>query len=412
MKNYFRPRRTASPNFYENENHPHDFLESSHKGPAIEVLNSYPPQLRVNGTTIPWPANSTPQEAYEMHLRGKKEKQLGPGSQTHSKEHIVLANNTTHSQLHPLRKQYLENRLNEIAYQERIQTMQDSFTTTMYGTKNYTEEKNNIINELNRNSAQERTSQPNKIPSSSKKENFTPAPPDEPSDFDRRKELWEEQNRWKEFQKSRYEGQSAVQPNGPNAFERLGIPDPKNPPESISASDKAKRDFYKFPQPNGQTTEEWKKKNEEWRNTPRKDKDGNIIGSELRCNTVSGRELSKLGIDVAKDANMNTIIEGMEQSGDWADLPVDKNGNTDHATALKLAQEGYIVAATEKGEKNGHAALLTGKERDSAAWNGKVPEVYGSVNGKTAKAEGISHHWQAKDKNNIKYKIYRYKRPI
>ena len=109
---------------------------------------------------------------------------------------------------------------------------------------------------------------------------------------------------------------------------------------------------------------------------------------------------------------MNTIIEGMEQSGDWADLPVDKNGNTDHAIALKLAQEGYIVAATVKGEKNGHAALLTGKERDSAAWNGKVPEVYGSVNGKTAKAEGISHHWQAKDKNNIKYKIYRYKRPI
>lgn len=131
----------------------------------------------------------------------------------------------------------------------------------------------------------------------------------------------------------------------------MGIPDPKNPPESISASDKAKRDFYKFPQPNGQTTQEWEKKNEEWRNTPRKDKDGNIIGSELRCNTVFGRELSKLGIDVAKDANMNTIIEGMEQSGDWADLPVDKNGNTDHATALKLAQEGYIVAATEKGEK-------------------------------------------------------------
>ena len=118
----------------------------------------------------------TAQEAYEMYLRGKKEKQLGPGSQTHSKEHIVLANNTTHSQPHPLRKQYLENRLNEIAYQERIQTMQDSFTTTMYGTKNYTEEKNNIINELNRNSAQERTSQPNKIPSSSKKENFTPSP--------------------------------------------------------------------------------------------------------------------------------------------------------------------------------------------------------------------------------------------
>ena len=77
MKNYFKPRRTASPDFYENENHPHDFLERLHKGPAIEVLNSYPPQLRVNGTTILWPANSTPQEAYEMYLRGKR-KTVGP----------------------------------------------------------------------------------------------------------------------------------------------------------------------------------------------------------------------------------------------------------------------------------------------------------------------------------------------
>lgn len=64
----------------------------------------------------------------------------------------------------------------EIAYQERTQTMQDSFTTALYGTKNYTEEKNRIINELNRNSAQENTSQQNQTPSASKKENFTSAP--------------------------------------------------------------------------------------------------------------------------------------------------------------------------------------------------------------------------------------------
>ena len=202
---------------------------------------------------------------------GKKEKQLGPGSQTHSKEHIVLANNTTHSQLHPLRKQYLENRLNEITYQERIQTMQDSFTTTMYGTKNYTEEKNNIINELNRNSAQERTSQPNKIPSSSKKENFTPAPPDEPSDFDRRKELWEEQNRWKEFQKSRYEGQSAAQPNEPNAFERLGIPDPQESSrEYFPHLTKPRGIFINSRNQTDKTTEEWEKEKRRMAQYPQK----------------------------------------------------------------------------------------------------------------------------------------------
>ena len=315
-------------------------------------------------------------------------------------------------QLHPLRKQYLENCLKDIDYQERQQAAQDDFTTRMYGKKDYTEEKNNIINELNRNSTQERTSQQNKTPLASKEENFTPAPPDEPSDFDRRKKLWEEQNKWDEFQKSQHKGQSVARANEPNAFERLGITDPKNPPESISESDKAKRDFYKFPQSNGTSTEEWNKKNEEWRNTPRKDKDGNILGSQLRCNTTFGRELSKLGIDVEKDASMNDVIDCMDKSGDWANLPTDKKGHPDHKEATKLAKEGYIVVATEKGKEHGHAAILTGKEVESGTWKGKVPEVYGSVNGKPAKAEGISIHWQAKDKNNIEYKVYRDKRPI
>ncbi len=51
-------------------------------------------------------------------------------------------------QLHPLRKQYLENRLKDIDYQERTQTMQDNFTTAMYGKKDYTQEKNNIMQKL------------------------------------------------------------------------------------------------------------------------------------------------------------------------------------------------------------------------------------------------------------------------
>lgn len=334
--------------------------------------------------------------------------------------------------LHPLRRQYLENRLKDIDYQERQQMMQDSFTTAMYGKKDYSEERNEIMRELNRDSERQFVSEQKEESSSgspntpsdessadSGKENtipskseFIPAEPDESSDFDRRKELWEEQNRWNQFQKLRYEGQSVAHPDEPNAFERLGIPDPKNPPESISESDKAKRDFYKFSPPNGTSTEEWNKKNEEWRNTPRKDKDGNILGSQLRCNTTFGRELSKLGINVEKDASMNEVIDRMDKSGDWANLPTDKNGNPDHKEATKLAKEGYIVVATEKGKEHGHAAILTGKEAESGTWKGKVPEVYGSVNGKPAKSEGISHHWQAKDKNNIKYKVYRYKRPI
>ena len=315
-------------------------------------------------------------------------------------------------QLHPLRKQYLENRLKDIDYQERQQATQDDFTTRMYGKKDYAEERHNILQELNGKSAKQFTNeQQEQLPSESKP-TFTPAAPDEPSDFDRRKELWENQKRWDEFQKSQHEGQSVDDSTKPNAFERLGVPDPKNPQESISEADKNRRDFYKFPQPNGQSTEAWDRANEYLRNTPREDKEHNIIGSEIRCNTTIGRELSKLGIDVEKGVNMNKIIDGMDKSGDWANLPTDKNGNPDHKEATKLAKEGYIVVATEKGKEHGHAAILTGKEQSSTQWQGKVPEVYGSVNGKPAKSEGISHHWQAKDKNNIKYKVYRYKRPI
>ncbi|MBO7237960.1 MAG: hypothetical protein J6U96_01540 [Elusimicrobiaceae bacterium] len=314
--------------------------------------------------------------------------------------------------LHPLRKQYLENRLKDLDYQERQQMMQDSFTTAIYGKKDYSEERNEIMRELNRDSERQFVSEQKEQNTAPSKPEFTPAAPDEPSDFDRRKELWENQKRWDEFQKSQHEGQSVNDSTKPNAFERLGVPDPKNPQESISEADKNRRDFYKFPQPNGQSTEAWDRANEYLRNTPREDKEHNIIGSEIRCNTTIGRELSKLGIDVEKGVNMNKIIDGMDKSGDWANLPTDKNGNPDHKEATKLAKEGYIVVATEKGKEHGHAAILTGKEAESGTWKGKVPKVYGSVNGKPAKSEGISNHWQAKDKNNIKYKVYRYKRPI
>lgn len=253
----------------------------SKNAPTIEFLPSYPPKYRINGQIVLVPKGMMPEEYYKRYMEGNSDEK--------DKEQQFLTE--SNEGLHPLRKQYLENRLNAIAYQERTQTMQDNFTTAMYGRKDYTEEKNNIINELNRNSTEEPTHQLNKTLSDSKEENFTPAPPDEPSDFDRRKELWEDQNRWNEFQKSRYEGQSVAQPKEPNAFERLGIADPKNPPESIAESDKAKRDFYKFPQSNRTSAEEWDKKNEEWRNTPRKDKDGNILGSQLRCNTTDRKSV-------------------------------------------------------------------------------------------------------------------------
>lgn len=260
--------------------------------------------------------------------------------------------------IHPLRKHLLETRLKQIEYLERQQARQDHFTTQLYGKRNYNEEKEDILYEL-------RNSSNKKIPYhiSSITDSFIPAEPDEPSDFDRRKTLWENQQQWEQFMEKQTENTSFQKPpKEQNIFERLNIPDPKETFASMSPYEEQKRYVYRWPQPKGASTEEWEKRNEQWRNTPRKDKNGNIIGSELRCNTVFGRELSKLGINVAKDSNMNSMIKGMELSGDWADLPVDENGNTDHAMALKLAQEGYIVAATEKGEKTDMPLYLQEKK--------------------------------------------------
>ncbi len=50
-------------------------------------------------------------------------------------------NNQESEELHSLRKQYLEKRLQQIAHHERKQPIQDEFTTRMYGKQDYTEEK-------------------------------------------------------------------------------------------------------------------------------------------------------------------------------------------------------------------------------------------------------------------------------
>lgn len=368
----------------------------------VEFLPSYPPKLRIHGQVIPCPQELTIQDLYDQCME-RDANILEKTIPTEGEQ------DNPPKELHPLRRQHLKNRLVELAYKERQQANQDDFTTRMYGKKDYATERKQILEELGQ---KDNTSKPTEQSKRSDSINFIPAPPDEDSPFDKRKELWENLKKLENRKEQQELGKSVLKNPEQNAFERLNIPDPKQRPESILNSEKEKWNFYQFPHPKGTTTENWEMKNEQWRNTPRKDKNGNIIGSELRCNTTIGRELSKLGIDVEKDTNMNGIIDSMDKSGDWANLPTDSTGKPDHDTALKLAQEGYIVAATEKGEGHGHAVLLTGGEQNSGTWNRKVPEVYGSVNGKSARTSGISSHWKRQDQNKIQYKIYRYKRPI
>ena len=50
--------------------------------------------------------------------------------------------------IHPLRKHLLETRLKQIEYLERQQSLQDSFSTRMYGKKDYSKEREKIQQEL------------------------------------------------------------------------------------------------------------------------------------------------------------------------------------------------------------------------------------------------------------------------
>ena len=232
-----------------------DLLRISPKDtPIIEVLQSNPPKYRINGKIVSVPEEMTPEKYYERYMKrnfyqdNEKEKYWVSQEDKEQSSSDLMKDNTA---LHPLHKQYLESRLKNIAYQERRQARQDDFTTRMYGKKDYTEERNNIIRELNRDSERQFVSEQKEETSAPSKPEFNPAAPDESSDFDRRKELWENQKRWDAFQKSKHKGQSVENSKDPNAFERLGIPDPKNPQESISEADRNRRDFYKFLQPNG-----------------------------------------------------------------------------------------------------------------------------------------------------------------
>lgn len=143
MKTYHTRRNTVPYQTMEYQNEPH-------KNPHIEVLYSDPPQSRVNGKIIPWPQGKTPEEAYRDYL--KKESQPVPPNQLSEEEpspaeeqHFVRQQE--HS-LHPLRQQYLQDRLKQLDYLDRQQARQDDFTTRMYGKKDYSKEQEKIRQEL------------------------------------------------------------------------------------------------------------------------------------------------------------------------------------------------------------------------------------------------------------------------
>ncbi len=143
MKTYHTRRNTEPYQTMEYQN-------KLHKNPHIEVLYSDPPQLRVNGEIIPWPQGKTPEEAYRDYLeRESKPVPLNQLSEEepYPAEEQYFVRQQEHS-LHPLRQQYLQDRLKQLDYLDRQQTRQDDFTTRMYGKKDYSKEQKKIRQEL------------------------------------------------------------------------------------------------------------------------------------------------------------------------------------------------------------------------------------------------------------------------
>ncbi len=97
--------------------------------PTIEVLLTDPPQYRINGHIIDVPEGMSPEEYYERYMGGHiykedNKKDIDPQfSRTPKKSYRNIDHGFSREEkedsfdgLHPLRKQYLENRLKDLDY--------------------------------------------------------------------------------------------------------------------------------------------------------------------------------------------------------------------------------------------------------------------------------------------------------
>lgn len=366
MKTYFTHRDN------ENDTNAQDLLERPRKGPVIAVLNSYPPQLRVNGTIIPWPQGTTPQEAYEIYLRRQAAgpQKLPQDRPTIPQNNVVPFQQMQTKELHPLRWQYLENRLRQINYMQRQQAHQDDFTTRMYGRTDFAQERGDILNELNSgkqsrlpnsqtnderfwDSADRQTAQ-NKYP------HTPPAVGQEisryqrqnPNDYAANLKKWQEdQKTWQEIDQDIKDGTLSKQDISPAQW------------DTILRSSQQELEDKQNPQKN--------------------------INQEPYCNIYARDRLLQQGIYMEPGKNANQMIEDMnKKDSEWEKLPkkTDADGKStgklDHQEAQRRAEAGGTVVATYHSPNNtehGHIVLVNPDAgmKDSNNWGGKVPSVDG-----------------------------------
>lgn len=278
-------------------------------------------------------------------------------------------------ELHPLRRRYLENRLQQIALHERKQAIQDKFTTRMYGKQDYTEEKKNIMQEL----LQAKQSR------SSNHQYFD----------EKLLDLTDQQTA-----KEKY-------PHTPEAvgkeiarFERENPEEYQTYMEEMEERKKANKKTWQTA-----TLEEWKRKDAEYQQT-----------QPSHCNTALGSLLKEKGIDLPANKSMNDIINFMETSDDWQKIPRTQKGLLDHQTANDLAKKGEtVVFGYNNPEGHGHGGMLTGNPtmfesknfKDKEGHKIAVPEVQGSIGKEEITTKHLGYHITSNKEPHTNYYIYK-----
>lgn len=314
--------------------------------------------------------------------------------------------------LHPLRRQYLENRLKQIEILERQQTMQDKFSTAMYGKKDYSEEKNNILQEM----LQDKQSRPighqypdEKFLDIADKQIAQEKYPHTPEAVGKEIARFERENP-EEYNRNMQEIENAKKQqleNDKKSWPEINkdIQDGKITPQELS--------------------------NKQWQNMLDKNaKDLENAKKEEKsyCNYYARERLLKEGIYMPPDQNANAIKDYMDQNPqNWEKIPrqTDEKGNPtehlDHQAAHDAAKNGDTVVVVYKNpnpspDEHGHIALVDGKKEMQTSgkkfWNTDVPQIDGyhsDGTDKGIKTESLSKQFSPKREPYMDY--YRYVGP-
>ena len=326
--------------------------------------------------------------------------------------------------IHPLRKHLLETRLKQIEYLERQQSLQDSFSTRMYGKKDYSKEREKIQQELG-------------VSSSPQKLQVGEKPSEQDLQAGRRSQLPGTRSPAKRFWDIADE--QTAKENYPKTPIAVG--------KEISRYKRENPDEY------ASYLEKWQDDQKSWQEIDQDIQDGTLSKQDISpaqwdtilsksqqelenkqdpqknpkqkpyCNIYARNRLLQQGIYMEPDKNANQMIEDMDKKGSgWEKLPkkVDalghSTGKLDHQEAQRRAEAGGTVVAiyhNPNNAKHGHIALVNAKagmqNSGRAYWDTQVPSIdgYNTQKKEVREGEPLSKQFGKDKKPYMDYYVYK-----